>query len=118
MELERYEQIDPQFIKTLRENMGLSLDKFWSAVGCIPSSGFRYEEAKVKMPEAVKRLLFLHYGIGIPTDFESERFRHFIESMRTKSMIGEASRLVDEMREVVSRKHEFDPLVERYIDLD
>lgn len=88
MQLERYEQITPEFLEQYRvKELDLSLEKFWGAVGCSTTRGLRYETGKHEIPEVVKRLLFLHYGAGIPTDCESEEFHDFFEALRNGKTI-------------------------------
>lgn len=83
MQLQSYDQITPQFLENYRKDKDLSLAIFWEAVGCSRSRGLRYENQKVKLPETVKRLVFLHYGVGIPTDCQSEEFHEFVEAFKS-----------------------------------
>ena len=53
MKLKNIEQVEPDFLKELRESMDLSLDKFWGAVGCARSRGLRYESGQHEIPEVV-----------------------------------------------------------------
>lgn len=113
MQLERFDQITPEFLVEYRVKvLDLSLEKFWGAVGCSAPRGLRYENGKYEIPEAVKRLVFLQYGVGIPTDCEGEDFQNFLEALRngrtltlskllgvlgqTNDLLGQASALLTE----------------------
>lgn len=106
MQLERFEQVRPEFVKQLREELGLSLDKFWSAIGCTDTRGFRYESGQTEMPEVIKRLVFLHYGVGIPTDCQSAEFQRFVESVNTSETLNKALHLVDKMEQLIPQDQE------------
>lgn len=114
MKLKNIEQVEPDFLKELRESMDLSLDKFWGAVGCARSRGLRYESGQHEIPEVVKRLVFLQYGLGIPTDCHSDNFHAFVETLRAKDPnVGEAVRIIDQARALLTNdeKDQGDELV-------
>lgn len=82
MQLTTFDQVNPEFLEAFRNERELSLERFWSEVGCSATRGLRYETRKTEMPEVVKRLVFLHYGVGIPTDCNSDEFQLFVDSLR------------------------------------
>ena len=105
MKIQNIGQVEPDFLKDLRESMGLSLDKFWGAVGCARERGFRYESGKHEIPEIVKRLVFLQYGLGIPTDCQSDEFHAFAETLRAKDPnVGEVVRIIDRARALLTNE--------------
>jgi len=81
MQLEEYSDINAVTVRKFREHLGLSLKVFWGAVGCTVSNGSAYETGKSEMREAVKRLVYMHYAAGIPTDPKSEEFVSFVRQM-------------------------------------
>lgn len=99
IKLERFDQITPAFVKELRESMNMTLAEFWGAIGCRDTRGFRYEASQSKMQEDVKRLLFLHYGVGIPTDCQSPKFHQFVEFIRTKGTLQDAVQVMQALAE-------------------
>ncbi len=82
MQLLTFDQVNPEFLEAYRTERELSLERFWGEVGCSPTRGLRYETKKTEIPEVVKRLVFLHYGLGIPTDCNSDEFQLFVDSLR------------------------------------
>lgn len=83
MELNSFDQLTPEFLREYRDSKRLRLIDFWGAIGCTTSRGFSYETGKTEIPEVVKRLVFLHYGVGIPTDCQSEEFLKFRDTLRS-----------------------------------
>lgn len=98
MELDNIEQLTAEFIEKYRTELGLSLDRFWGAVGISAPRGYRYETEANNLPDTVKRLLFLQYGVGIPTDCQSEDFLNFAAAMRQSNpfKVGQAAKLIRE----------------------
>lgn len=88
LQLERYEQITPEFLEQFRTKRNLSLAVFWNAIGCSDTRGFRYEKKKTEIPEVVKRLVYLQYGLDIPTDCQSEAFQKFEAVVRNNNAMG------------------------------
>ena len=98
MQLNNIQDISPDFLTSYRTELGLSLGKFWGAIGCERGRGFRYEHGTTEIPESIKRLLVLHYGVGIPTDCQSEDFLNFAAAMRQSNpfRVGQAAKLIRE----------------------
>lgn len=79
LQLTSFDQVEPEFLKQLRESRNESQKVFWGALGISLSTGCSYEKGRSPIPTETKRLLFLHYGLGIPTDCESEEFLRFVD---------------------------------------
>lgn len=56
-------------LREIREAKALSQAAFWGAIGVKQPAGHGYENDR-EMPESVRRLVYLHYVVGIPTDAE------------------------------------------------
>lgn len=97
VQLEDFDQIAPEFLKQFRKGKNLTLEGFWCVIGCDRTAGFRYEEGKSKIPETVKRILYLHYGVGIPTDCQSDEFLQFVEYLRTKDTLNQAVQVLKDI---------------------
>lgn len=54
-------------LREMRESMSLSQAAFWGAIGVKQPAGHAYEDGR-DMPAPVRRLAYLHYVAGIPTD--------------------------------------------------
>lgn len=87
LQIESFEQITPEFLEQFRTERDLSLAVFWNAIGCSDTRGFRYEKKKTEIPEVVKRLVYLHYGVGIPTDCQSAEFLKFRNALRSTNAV-------------------------------
>lgn len=100
MELKSFDQLTPQFLRDYRDSKELRLVDFWGAIGCSTSRGFSYETGKTELPEVVKRLVFLHYGVGIPTDCRSEEFADFVKVVRNCNAykVSQAVKMIDAAR--------------------
>ena len=82
MQLTSFEQINPEFLRKYRESRKESLKTFYGTIGSSISAGHSYEKGTTNIPEETKRLLFLHYGLGIPTDCQSEEFQLFVDALQ------------------------------------
>lgn len=71
----------------MRIERGMSLKEFWGAVGYTLSRGCSYETSKTKIPEHARRLVYLHYVLGVPTDPESAEARQFAVELKEKHPI-------------------------------
>lgn len=67
MKITKESDINGQTMKDLRIQLGLSQKTFWGAVCVSNASGSNYEKGNLAIPAPISRLLFLHYGAGIPT---------------------------------------------------
>lgn len=76
-------KFSPLALRQMRQSQQLSLKQFWGAIGYSVSSGHSYETGKTdELPEHARRLIYLEYVAGIPTDIDSERFQQFVETMK------------------------------------
>lgn len=72
MTINTSEEIDRAAVLALRSATGFGQRKFWGDLGVSPAAGCSYETGRSQMPIPVRRLIFLHYVIGIPTDINAE----------------------------------------------
>lgn len=62
-------------VKQLRAELKLTQRKFWEAV-CVPHTrGCSYETARTPIPAEIRRLLYLQYVVGLPTDITSKEIK-------------------------------------------
>lgn len=103
MQLDNIEQLTGEFIKNYRTELGLSLEQFWGAIGVSAPRGYRYESEMISVRDLIKRLLFLQYGLGIPTDCKSEEFLDFAAAMRQSNpfKVGQAAKLIREAHQLL-----------------
>lgn len=71
-------------LRKMRIASGLSLKEFWGRVGYTISRGSCYETSKTKIPEHVRRLVWLHHVLGVPTDPDSAETREFAAELKAK----------------------------------
>ena len=74
-------------LRTLRMSMGMSLKDFWGAAGYSLSRGCAYETGKTDIPGHVRRLMYLQYVLGIPTDIDSQEFRDFEAALKSNNPV-------------------------------
>ncbi len=67
MEIKKESDFNAQNVRALRESLGMSQSQFWGAVCVSTARGSAYEIERNKIPAPVKRLLWLHYFMGIDT---------------------------------------------------
>lgn len=58
-------------LRLIREGLGLSQAAFWGAIGVKQPAGHGYETGR-EMPDSVRRLAYLHYVAGIPTNADPD----------------------------------------------
>lgn len=71
----------------MRNGQQLSLKDFWGKVGYTISRGSAYETGRTELPEHARRLIYLEYVAGIPTDIDSERFHQFETALKSISQV-------------------------------
>lgn len=64
---EREKAITGFTARQMRQDLGLSQEAFWGAIGVRRETGNNYERHG-RLTEPVRRLLFLHYTAGIPVN--------------------------------------------------
>lgn len=74
MKFQTESEINGPAAKELRESMKANLKDFWGAICVTKPSARAYEGGRVAMPAYIKRLFFLHYCLGFPTDITTEEF--------------------------------------------
>ncbi len=75
MEIQKQSDINAETVKRLRTSLDMRLIDFWPPVCITASRGCAYEKGKTEIPETVKRLVFLHYVVGIQTDLSAEELK-------------------------------------------
>lgn len=79
MNIETEADVKPLAVQRLRNSLGLSQAVFWQAVGVTLQQGHRYENGLTKdIPRTARRLVFLHYVIGIPTNGDPAELRKML----------------------------------------
>ncbi|OJW46212.1 MAG: hypothetical protein BGO63_03845 [Candidatus Accumulibacter sp. 66-26] len=56
--------INADFAVTTRKSLGLNQADFWSPLGVSQSGGSRYESGRT-MPGPVRKMMYLHYVVGL-----------------------------------------------------
>jgi transcriptional regulator with XRE-family HTH domain len=94
----------------LRTKLKLTQKEFWGAVCVSGSRGCAYETGKTPIPAAVRRLLFLHYVLGIPTDINDREVKELAKvaapARRARRQMDAASSLIDEAAVLLNRAKE------------
>lgn len=76
MKIEKESDINDETVKALRESLKLSQKEFWGAVCLTGARGCAYETGRTKpIPPEVRRLVYLHYIIRLPTDIDGKEMR-------------------------------------------
>lgn len=71
MDIKNESELNGVAVRAIRQGLRLSQKKFWGAVCVLGSRGCAYETGSTDLPAPVRRLVFLHYVLGIPTDISS-----------------------------------------------
>lgn len=85
MQQQKRANFSPQALRQMRKEKQLSLKQFWGAVGYTSSRGCAYETDRTDLPEQARRLIYLEYVAGIPTDIDSERFAQFEAALKASN---------------------------------
>ncbi|AXF51470.1 transcriptional regulator [Erwinia phage Pavtok] len=104
MEHKKPIEINGDDIRALRLSRNERLEDFWGAVGYSTSRGSAYETGS-PLPEHVRRLVYLHYVVGIPTNLQSADFRdlaHAIENGSARK-VQEARTLLEQQQALLAR---------------
>lgn len=83
--------LTPEALTELRKAKGLSQRAFWHALGYSNTRGCSYEAGRTAIPEHVRRLVYLHHVLGIPTDIDSKEFRAFEQRMKADKPVDVAA---------------------------
>lgn len=85
MQQQKRANFSPQALRQMRKEQRMSLKQFWGAVGYTSSRGCAYETDRTELPEHARRLIYLEYVAGIPTDIDSERFAQFEAALKASN---------------------------------
>lgn len=83
--------LTPAALIELRTAKGLSQKAFWGAIGYSTTCGCSYETGRTPIPEHVRRIVYLEYVLGIPTNIDSEEFRAFELRMKADKPVDVAA---------------------------
>lgn len=83
--------LTPEAVTELRKAKGLSQRAFWHALGYSNTRGCSYEAGRTAIPEHVRRLVYLHHVLGIPTNIDSKEFRAFEQRMKADKPVDVAA---------------------------
>lgn len=67
MDIKTDADLTKEVVRSIRKDLGLSLERFWRPIGITRATGFRYE-TDLNMPTPIRRLIFVNYVAGISTD--------------------------------------------------
>lgn len=109
------DDVTPGAVKALREHLRLTQGKFWPPV-CVPKMrGCHYETKRTPIPVEIRRLIYLHYVVGIPTDIKASDINDIAETAKSvriaqreiekaEAMVGKAGTLLGAARGVINAK--------------
>lgn len=84
MEIKNEDAFTGECARLLRERKGMSQGKFWGAIGVSITTGCAYETGKTaEIPRPVRRLLYLQYVAGIPTDATADDLKTLARDIQT-----------------------------------
>lgn len=76
-------------VRELRQSLGLCQRVFWGAVCSSKGQGSGYELERRDMPPYLRRLVFLHYIVGLPTG-DAEKMNSLAKLARVGESVLEA----------------------------
>lgn len=91
MNIETEADINAATVRQLRESLAPKKGqrKFWGAICVSLSRGNAYETARTKpIPPEVRRLVYLHYVVGLPTDATKEELAGAVSSVNQARAAG------------------------------
>lgn len=105
MKITNESEINGLSAKKLREDMKLTQAEFWGAVCVSNARGCAYETGRTEVPAPIKRLLFLHYVLGVPADTSSKEMQELAKvacpARRARRQMESATRMIDEACELL-----------------
>lgn len=93
MEVKSPSDINGLVVRQIRLERKMSLREFWPAVGVSYSAGSAYEHSRNEIPEPVRRVVFLHYVLGLPTDIDAAGFDGLMQADKFKAARDTKNRL-------------------------
>ena len=77
------DDVTPEAVKALRAHLKLTQEGFWPPV-CVPAMrGCHYETKRTPIPVEIKRLIYLHHVLGIPTDIKASDINDIAETAKS-----------------------------------
>ncbi len=95
MEIKNEHEFNGESARALRESLGLTQEQFWTPVCVSVARGSAYEIGRNKVSAPVKRLLWLHYVVGIQADMTGIEERSSA-NQRTRDALDAAKAQIDE----------------------
>lgn len=86
MEIKNEGDFNAKSVRALRESLGMSQGQFWGAVCVSTARGCAYEVERNKIPAPVKRLLWLHYFLGVNTELAESTLKPATSNKARKAL--------------------------------
>lgn len=100
MEIKNESEINGVWALGHREQLNMKQAEFWRPVCVSGSRGCAYETGKTPIPAAIRRLLYLHYVLGIPTDISGREIKELAKvaapARRARRQMDAAVKQIDE----------------------
>lgn len=97
-------EVTGKWAAKLRISKGLSQKAFWGAICVSLNRGHAYESGRTKViPGEVKRLLFLHYVMNLPTDLNKGQIDE-IKARAGQNLIAEGEKLIQRGKEALGNE--------------
>jgi hypothetical protein len=95
-------------LRQMRLGRGMLIKDFWGNIGYSVSRGHAYETGRSKIPEHARRLIHLHYVLGLPTNPDTPEGRELAERLKQQHPIqlGNAVRMVEQGLDIIKGKLE------------
>lgn len=94
-------------VKELRAGLKLTQSDFWGAVCVSKGRGCVYETGRTApIPAEVRRLVFLHYVVGVPTDLTSKELVELAELAKFASPVRRARREMHAAADLIDQASE------------
>ncbi|MND38632.1 hypothetical protein D3C76_47600 [compost metagenome] len=110
MEIKNENEISGVAAQAMRERLKLTQKEFWRPVCVSGARGCAYETGRTPIPSPIKRLLYLHYVLGIPTDMSpreaSDLAKVAAPARRARRQMDAATRMIDEASAMLTQAKE------------
>lgn len=115
MDIKTEADITARTARQLRDARKLSQKEFWGAVCVTGARGCAYETARTSpIPPEIRRLVYLHYVVGIPTDATREELQGTVD---TAALTSEARQIAATTRQVTQKVSEAKKITAQARDL-
>lgn len=113
--IQSQDDVTPEAVKALRAQLKLTQEGFWPPV-CVPAMrGCHYETKRTPIPVEIKRLIYLHHVLGIPTDIKAGDINDIAETAKSvriaqreiekaEALVAKAGNLLGEARGIIDAK--------------